>query len=162
MGLLDFFKRRSQRESALGDGSTISVASPSQQAGPLQSGAPGAVVSQSSQTFDASNVAGLRDNMLEILKRHGIDPSSGQSMAIDASNFPGLAEEIQSALGGAGIQVGSFNWAPEGTPGIMQMGQPPDGTDADDRLRKLGQLRDSGLITAEEFAQQRSRILGEL
>lgn len=164
MGLLDFFKRRSQRERALGDGSTISVGSQGQQAGPPQAGmgSPGTVVSQSSQTIDASNVAGLRDNMLEILKRHGIDPSSGQSMAIDASNFPGLAEEIQGALSGAGIQVPGFDWSPEGTPGLMQIAQPPEGTDADDRLRKLGQLRDSGLITTDEFAQQRSRILGEL
>lgn len=160
MGLLDFFKRRNQRESALGDGSTISVGSPAQRAGPLQSGFPGAAVSQSSQTVNASNVAGLRDNMLEILKRHGIDPSSGQSMAVDASNFPGLAEEIQGALSGAGIQVGGFNWSPEGTPGLMQMGQPPDGADIEERLRKLTELLQSGLISQAEFEQQRSRIIG--
>jgi len=33
---------------------------------------------------------------------------------------------------------------------------------SDRRLRKLAQMRDSGLITPAEFEQQRSRILGEL
>ncbi len=167
MGFLDFFARRSQRERAIpgadpSDAGTMSVGSPSQQAGSGQTGSGGAFVTQSSPTIDARNAVGLRDDMLEILKRHGIDPMKGQSMAVDASSFPGLAEEIQGTLAGHGIQIPAVNWSPQGTPGIMQLSKPPDGADADDRLRKLEQLRDSGLITPEEFSQQRSRILGEL
>lgn len=37
---------------------------------------------------------------------------------------------------------------------------PAAGTDTIARLEKLGALRDSGAITAEEFAQQKARILG--
>lgn len=165
MGLLDFFKRRSARERAIpgadaDDAGQFSVG-PSEHASSLESGV-GTVVSQSSQTIDATNVAGLRDEMLEILKRRGIDPLSGQAMAIDASKYQGLAEEIQGALADHGIQLPAASWSPEGSPGIMQMAQPPAGQDADHRLRQLTQLRDSGLITPAEFEQQRSRILGEI
>jgi hypothetical protein len=166
MGLLDFFKRRSERERAIpgaeaGDSGTFSIGAPSQQADPAKGGSPGALT-QPSQTIDASNVAGLRDNVLAILERRGIDPMSSQTRAIDASDFPGLAEEIQAALAGTGIQLPAVNWSPKGVPGLMQMSQPPAGLDTDHRLKQLTQLRDSGLITPAEFEHQRSRILGEL
>lgn len=116
---------------------------------------------QSAQTIDARDVGGLRDDMLEILKRHGIDPMSGQMTAIDASDIPGLTEEIQSTLTTHGIQV-PMGWLPQGTPGLMQIGEPPHGADPTERIHKLEQLRDSGLITPAEFDQQRARILGEV
>ena len=103
---------------------------------------------QSAQTIDARDVGGLRDDMLEILKRHGIDPMSGQMTAIDASDIPGLTEEIQSTLTTHGIQV-PMGWLPQGTPGLMQIGEPPHGADPTERIHKLEQLRDSGLITPE-------------
>ena len=123
---------------------------------------PGAIGVQSAQTIDARNVGGLHDDMLEILKRHGIDPMSGQMSAIDASDIPGLQEEIKSTLAGHGINVGAMAWAPQGTPGLMQIGEPPHGSDPAERIHTLEQLRESGLITPAEFDQQRSRILGEV
>jgi hypothetical protein len=154
MGLFDFFARRSQKESALsgaadGDAATFSVTAPT-------------VVTQSSQTIDATGAMGLRDDMFEILRRHGIDPESGQAVSIDASSMPGMAEEIQKALSTHGIQIPQANWAPQGTDGIMQMAVPPAGADTEDRLRQLTQLLQSGLITQEEFEQQRSRIIGKV
>lgn len=155
MGLFDFFRRRSERESALG--------------GPGQSGEAGfsvtstpAVVTQSSQTIDATGAMGLRDDMFEILRRHGIDPEKGQAVSVDASTMPGMADEIQRALAGHGIQIPQANWTPQGTDGIMQMGVPPAGADTEDRLRQLTELLQSGLITQEEFNQQRSRIIGDV
>jgi hypothetical protein len=164
VGLFDFFRRRSRRESAIpgagvSETGTFSIGTEQPS---LRSGSTETVVSRSSQTIDATNVPGLRDDVLQILKRHGIDPMSGQTMAIDASKYEGLAEEIQGALAGHGIQLPAVSWSPEGSPGIMRMAQPPAGQDTDHRLRQLTQLRDSGLITAAEFEQQRSRILGEI
>ena len=152
MGLFDFFRSRSARESALGasggsDATTFTV-----------NAAP--VVTQSSQTIDATGAMGLRDDMFEILRRHGIDPESGQAVSIDASSMPGLANEIQQALSTHGIQIPQANWAPQGTDGIMQMGAPPAGADTEDRLRQLTELLQSGLITQEEFNQQRQKIIG--
>lgn len=164
MGLLDFFRRRSEKESALPGADqvgTFSVGSAPAQ-GADQEGSATTVVTDSLQTIDASNVMGLRDSMFDVLRRHGIDPEGRQSAAIDASSVPGLAEEIQRTLSSHGIQIPGAAWTPQGTAGIMQMSEPPAGTDTDDRLSQLTQLRDSGLITAAEFEQQRSRILGEL
>jgi hypothetical protein len=44
----------------------------------------------------------------------------------------------------------------------MQMGVPPAGADTEDRLRQLTELLQSGLITQDEFEQQRSRIIGKV
>jgi predicted deacylase len=156
MGLFDFFRRRSARESALSgteipDAASFSVTS-----------APQTVVTQSSRTIDATGATGLREDMFEILRRHGIDPESGQAVSIDASSMPGMAAEIQQALSTHGIQIPEANWAPQGTDGIMQMGVPPAGADTEDRLRQLTELLQSGLITQDEFEQQRSRIIGKV
>lgn len=161
MGLSNFFGRRSERESALGgahQAATFSVGSPPAQAG--QAGSAPTVVPQTSQTIDATNVMGLRDNMFEMLRRHGIDPNGGQSVSIDASSVPGLAEEIQRTLSSHGIQIREASWTPEGTAGLMQMSTPPAGADTDDRLHQLTELLQSGLITQAEFELQRSRIIG--
>ena len=157
MGLFDLFRRRSERESALGgagaqagDATSFSITTPPQ------------VIAQSSQTIDASGAMGLRDDMFEILRRHGIDPESGQAVSIDASNMPELAAEIQQALSTHGIQIPQASWTPQGTEGIMQMGVPPAGADTEDRLRQLTELLQSGLITQEEFEQKRSQIIGDV
>ena len=157
MGILDVLRRRSARQSALSggdlsgasDASTFSVTS-----------GPEVRVSQSSQTIDATGAMGLRDDMFEILRRHGIDPESGQAVSVDASQMPALANEIQQALSSPGIQIPEANWAPQGTDGIMQMATPPAGADTEDRLRQLTELLQSGLITQEEFNQQRQKIIG--
>ena len=154
MGLFDFFRSRSARESALSgldpsDATSFSVTSQ-----------PQTVVTQSSQTIDATGAMGLRDDMFEILRRHGIDPEKGQAVSIDASSMPGLANEIQQALSTHGIQIPQANWAPQGTDGIMQMGVPPAGANTEDSLRQLTELLQSGLITQDEFNQQRQRIIG--
>ena len=152
MGLFDFFRRRSERESALAAGQGPDAATFSVTTQPA--------VTQTSQTIDASGAVGLRDDMFEILRRHGIDPESGTAVSIDASSMPGLAAEIQKSLSSHGIQLPEANWAPQGTDGIMQMGVPPAGADTEDRLRQLTELLQSGLITQEEFNQQRGRIIG--
>jgi hypothetical protein len=156
VGLFDFFRRRTERENALSgmgqpDPAPFSVTVPTEVA-----------VTQSSQTLDASGAMGLRDDMFEILRRHGIDPESGQAVAIDASTMPGLANEIQQALAGHGIQIPEASWTPQGTEGIMQMGVPPAGVDTEDRLRQLTELLQSGLITQEEFNQKRAQIIGNV
>jgi hypothetical protein len=156
LGLFDFLRRRSARESALSNlggeqAGTFSVTAPAEP-----------VVTQSSTTLDATGAMGLRDDMFEILRRHGIDPESGQSVSIDASSMPGLAAEIQQALSAHRIQIPQASWTPQGTEGIMQMGAPPAGADTEDRLRQLTELLRSGLITQAEFEQKRAQIIGDV
>jgi len=171
VGLFDFFRRRSAKESAIPSSLSGQIGDlPARgQAAPTASGPasvpaqPGeTVVTHTSHAIDASGVSGLRDSMFEILRRHGIDPERGQAVAIDASSVPGLAEEIQRTLSSHGIQIPGAAWSPEGTPGLMQMSAPPAGADTDDRLRQLTELLQSGLITQAEFEQQRSRIIGDV
>jgi hypothetical protein len=159
MGLFDFFRRRSEREGALSgmadasgsDSTSFSVTAP-----------PQTYVTQTSQTIDATSAMGLRDDMFEILRRHGIDPEKGQAVSVDASTMPGLAAEIQQALSSHGIQIPEAQWAPQGTDGIMQMAVPPAGADTKDRLRQLTELLQAGLITQEEFNQKRAQIIGSV
>jgi predicted deacylase len=156
MGLFDFFSRRSQKESALSGAEVSDARSFS------VTPAPQTVVTPTSRTIDATGAVGLREDMFEILRRHGIDPESGQAVSVDASSMPGMAAEIQQALSTHGIQIPEANWAPQGTDGIMQMGVPPAGADTEDRLRQLTELLQSGLITQDEFEQQRSRVIGKV
>ena len=47
-------------------------------------------------------------------------------------------------------------------PGFVQAVAPDDDDDPLDQIAKLGELRDRGLVTAEEFEAQKKRLLGEL
>ena len=49
-------------------------------------------------------------------------------------------------------------------PAAVVMASPPDDDEGDplERIAKLGELRDKGLITAEEFEAQKKRLLAEL
>jgi protein-tyrosine-phosphatase len=72
-------------------------------------------VTQSSQTLDLRGT-GLREEIVEIMKRHGIDPDSGamQGAQVNAASMPAMQAEMLEALkrhgidtGGASIQIDS-------------------------------------------------------
>jgi septum formation topological specificity factor MinE len=72
-------------------------------------------VTQSSQTLDLRGT-GLREEIVEIMKRHGIDPDSGavQGTQLNAASMPAMQAEMLEALkrhgidtGGASIQIDS-------------------------------------------------------
>lgn len=80
--------------------------------------------------------------------------SPGSPSVIDARNNPELRAQILEALGAQGVDVS------------QRSGNPPTtGTDATDdtlnQLQQLGQLRDSGVLTDEEFEAQKKRILNQ-
>jgi len=52
--------------------------------------------------------------------------------------------------------------APQGyqEPAPQAAAPPPAAADPIDQLRELGELRDSGVLTEEEFAAQKAKILG--
>ncbi|HEY4281256.1 MAG TPA: SHOCT domain-containing protein [Conexibacter sp.] len=49
---------------------------------------------------------------------------------------------------------------PAGTASGVAAPAPASGSDMIEQLQKLGQLRDQGILTDDEFAQQKARILG--
>jgi protein-tyrosine-phosphatase len=64
-------------------------------------------VTQSSQTLDLRGT-GLREEIVEIMKRHGIDPDSAsvQGAQINAASMPGMQAEMLEALKRHGIDAG--------------------------------------------------------
>lgn len=83
---------------------------------------------------------------------------------IDLSQNPEAAEQVMQMLGQMGL--GGANVVFEGQPGAPQ--QPaaaPSAQPASDdpiaRLERLAALKASGVLTEEEFQQQKRRILGE-
>lgn len=80
--------------------------------------------------------------------------SPGSPTVIDARNNPELRAQILEALAAQGVDVSQSS----GNPSTAS----PDGPDETlDQLQQLGQLRDSGVLTAEEFEAQKKRILNQ-
>jgi len=73
--------------------------------------------------------------------------TSTSGKRIEIGLWPKFAESIAS-------QIGSFQMRI--TPGI---GVPPQTVDSVDQLRQLAELRDSGILTPEEFQQKKAEIL---
>jgi hypothetical protein len=136
VGLFDFFKRRRERESAIpggtpeslshqlkGDAEPIGQAFP--QASPQSVDLTAAtdlagIMAMMQRAFESGDIqvtqgksrvidlrgSGLRDEIVSALEQHGIDPNVAQGSEIDASDVPGLQEQIMQALQDAGVDVG--------------------------------------------------------
>ena len=59
------------------------------------------------QTLDLQGMQGLRDEMMETLRRHGVDPESGQSF--DVSQVAGLQEELLAVLAKHGVDISQYD-----------------------------------------------------
>ncbi len=90
-----------------------------------------------------------RDAVLETLRSHGIDPEGN----VDIRQQPAVRAAVLDALARHGIDVA--HGVAAAAPAVAV--QPP--SSPIDRLQKLTELKDSQLITDEEFEQQRTRIL---
>jgi hypothetical protein len=53
------------------------------------------------RTIELRDVEGLREEVLEVLRQHGIDPDSTQS--IDTASVPGLEEAVVRAFEAHGL-----------------------------------------------------------
>jgi hypothetical protein len=110
-----------------------------------------AQVEQSSQTFDLRG-SGAREQVLNALREHGIDPDK-KGQTINAESIPGLQESIFRALGQAGVQIpvaGGFGG------GVAVPRQDPL-----DQVAYLAKQRDAGQISEAEFEAQKHQLLGE-
>jgi hypothetical protein len=124
VGLFNLFRGRRDRERALPPPSA-SVEPPSAQVGdqPVVGqqvsglGGPGfdlgtmlgggMQVNQMPQSIDASQVEGLREEIMQIMRNHGIDPETGATGSIDASAMPQMQQEIMQALSRHGLDFGA-------------------------------------------------------
>jgi hypothetical protein len=61
---------------------------------------------QGSHTLDLRGMEGLRDEMREAMRQHGVDPDSG--VAMDASSVAGLQEALLGVLARNGVDVSQY------------------------------------------------------
>jgi hypothetical protein len=90
-----------------------------------------------------------REAVLDTLRAHGIDLEG----TIDLRGNPAVRAAVLDALARHGVDVA--HGVAAAAPGISV--EPP--ASPLDRLEKLTELNDAGLITAKEFEQQKARIL---
>ena len=163
MGLFDILRRKDEKAipepgtpefeaavqgSALPDAQSVEMG----QSGWTSATKPGDVTmeSSSSQTIDLRG-SGAREEIVEVLREHGIDPDK-EGQTIDASTVPGLQEAIFSALGEAGVQIPGA--------GGFGGGVAPPPQDRLSQIEHLAKQRDEGKITEAEFEAQKRRLLG--
>lgn len=157
MGLFDFFKRRRERESAIpadtpesltrelkGDSGPVGQAFPQAAAQSVDLTAAtdlAGIMAMMQQAFQSGDIqvtqgenqvidlrgSGLRDEIIGALEQHGIDPDAAQGSEINASDRPGLQEQIMQALQDAGVDVGQFG---NGTGEITIQGGDASGSDS--------------------------------
>ncbi len=180
MGLFDVFRHRRERESALGqiqaEGGSASYGDPpapsAQVPGQgadwtdlLKGMAGGQVnVTQAQQSIDLRDVQGLREDVINALRQHGVDPQNPG--AIDASSVPGLQEAMLSALQSHGVDFGALaGMAGNGTIAAAGAGTASGLGDADAiaaQLKQLDDLRAQGVLNDSEYRQQRQKLLDQL
>ena len=91
--------------------------------------------------------------IMAALKAHGIDPSSG---TVDLRSLPGARAAVMKALSEHGLDLA--HQVAMASPAVpIQPTQEPV-----ERMSKLKQLRDTGLISNEEYEAQKKRILDQL
>jgi hypothetical protein len=86
--------------------------------------------------------------------------------------MPGLLRGVVRTAAVAGTATAVSNrvsrrqaerWAEQGSgysPGRVQEAPPAGGEDTITKLKELGELRDQGVLTDQEFAEQKARLLG--
>ena len=95
-----------------------------------------------------------RERVIEVLRRHGIDPDK-RGQTIDATSVPGLRETLTAILGEAGVQI------PEAGGFGGHVGASGEAADPLAQVEHLARQRDAGRITEAEFEAQKKHLLGD-
>jgi hypothetical protein len=140
MGILDFFRRRRERESAVDFSQTGGFAPVLEQA-TKSVGAEATPELSSAHALDLRGQEELRDAVLATLRRHGVDAEKGQQVQAPTGTcsreiFKIVSEHgVDVTLGGGGGGLGSSG---------------PDGRRGHRRpLERLQRLRGQGTLTGE-------------
>jgi hypothetical protein len=126
----------------------------------FKSGQPGAGNITVDSSLGGSAVVGPGSDagqaVMETLKQYGIDPKTG---TIDLRNLPAAREAVMQALKDHGVDVAHQVAAAYPTTPIVAAAA---GGEPVERMTKLKQLRDAGLISPAEFETNKKRILEQL
>jgi hypothetical protein len=106
-------------------------------------------------------VSGDLSGLIQQAMASGNVTVSGQTEIVDASNVPGLREEMEKTLGSYGITMPNVP-----TPGLSASSAagPPRSAQEDPvaKLAKLAELKKQGVLTDGEFQSAKTKLLGEL
>jgi hypothetical protein len=102
VGVFDFFKRRRQRERTLSQALPLSGGFARGEEG---NGNGHVDIHIASRTLDLRDTP-AREELLELMHEHGVDPQPGSGEIIDAASVPGLQQAIIDALKRHGVDVG--------------------------------------------------------
>jgi hypothetical protein len=111
-----------------------------------------ALASFGAPPIDLNASPAAREAVLETLRSHGIDTEG----TVDLRQQPAARAAVLDALARHGIDVAHDVAAAAPTTSVQPPATPLD------RLQKLAELKDAGLITEEEFATHKARILDAL
>jgi hypothetical protein len=115
--------------------------------------APAMLSHQGGPPIDLNANPAAREAAMQALREHGISPSG----EVDLRSNPAAREAVLAALKSHGLDVAHERAAADPSTAVPeQKGEPLD------RLTKLMQLRAANLITDDELAAQRKRILDEV
>lgn len=84
-------------------------------------------------------------------------PAPGSNIMIGDQSLADMMAQAQAGMAQAGITPGAMPGMP---PGGMPAAVPPAQPDPVEQLSKLAELHDRGVLTDEEFAAQKAKILG--
>ncbi len=115
---------------------------------------PETTVSFQNEVASVTGASELREDIMQTLQQHGIQPGSGQ--VIDASQIPGLREDILKELGEHGIQVPTF----EGMT-MMPGAAAPVESDHVEQLARLAEMHKKGALSDYEFAVAKQKLLDQ-
>ncbi|MEX2253667.1 MAG: SHOCT domain-containing protein [Thermoleophilaceae bacterium] len=112
-----------------------------------------ATIQPGGQPIDLNANPAAKAAVMDTLRRHGIDPDGN----VDLRQNPTVRAAVLEALKQQGVDAAHAAAAADpATPVEEKAGAPVD------RMRKLNELKQAKLITDEEFAAQRQRILDDV
>jgi hypothetical protein len=122
-------------------------------------------IADAQQSIDLRNVEGLREDVIAALKQHGVDP--GSPHAVDASQVSGLQEAIAQAFQTHGVDLAALSGMAAGGMAIGAGATPAAGTPGDSQavtaqLKQLEDLKAQGILSEDEYQQQRQKVLDQL
>ena len=121
--------------------------------------AAGGMTVSNEQTGGTVNVSdpAAQQVVMQTLQKHGIDPSSG---TVDLRQMPEVRAAVLDALKQHGVDAAHATAA--ASPATTVTSEPAGTGEPLDRLTKLMQLKNAQLISDEEFAEHRERILKDV
>lgn len=116
--------------------------------------APATIEQQGGPPIDLNADPAAKAAVMDTLRRHGIDPEGN----VDLRQNPTVRAAVLAALGEKGVDAAHAAAAADPATPVEEQkpGEPIE------RMRKLNELREAKLVTEEEFAAQRQRILDDV